>query len=58
MTTKTMEEAYFLAVADLVAAVPGIDAEAAARVVTSITYLVLATINETLIEELQDANHH
>ena len=27
--TKTMEEAYFLAVADLVAAIPGIEAEAA-----------------------------
>lgn len=56
--TKTMEEAYFLAVADLVAAVPGIDAEAAARVVTSISDLVLATINETLLEEFPHADHH
>jgi hypothetical protein len=58
MTTKTMEEAYFLAVADLVAAIPGIKAEAAARVVTSISDLVLATINETLIEEFPHADHH
>jgi hypothetical protein len=58
MTSKTMEEAYCIAVADLVAAVPGIQAEDAARVVASIADLVLATINETMMEEFPNASHH